>query len=332
MTEDTQSLEQFYSDMVTLSFGREEHLLYFPARDRSAHPDSMGDRLAALLRACHDHERLLLATSIQALMLTTVPPHILQQQCEKIVLGEESEYDTLLLRLEARGYSCEAQVEEKGQVSMRGGIVDVWPPTESLPLRIEFFGSVADSIRTFDPMEQRSLEKRSALLIPPASEQLEEGAGIDPTAYLPSHAGWIWVDREGIEQHAKRYEESMAKVGASDFITPADTLLRPPAATGSLYFTSVPDEKAISIPFDFKPCETLSTVTSGHSLHPDIMEQPRKKWIDELVDQGMRGMRDPRFSEFTRGLRPFLRGLSASGARTQGPADPRRPLVRRIPE
>ena len=57
-----------------------------------------------------------------------------------------------------------------GEASRRGGIIDVWPPAEDMPLRIELFGDDVESIRTFDPGTQRSSELREAVRIGPARE------------------------------------------------------------------------------------------------------------------------------------------------------------------
>ena len=68
------------------------------------------------------------------------------------------------------GYEREAMVEGCGQCAMRGSIVDVFPPTELDAIRIEFFDDEIDSIRSFDPISQRSIERAKDILITPASE------------------------------------------------------------------------------------------------------------------------------------------------------------------
>ena len=68
------------------------------------------------------------------------------------------------------GYSREDIVEGEGQFSIRGGILDVFSPNMENPLRIEFFDDETDSIRTFDPYTQRSIEKLSEARIIPATE------------------------------------------------------------------------------------------------------------------------------------------------------------------
>ncbi len=86
-----------------------------------------------------------------------------------------------LLRWLGLGYRTDAVVEEVGQLSRRGGIVDIWPPNMLWPVRIELFGEEIDSLRLFDPATQRTLvEARNVreVLIGPASEALPRyGAG-----------------------------------------------------------------------------------------------------------------------------------------------------------
>ena len=68
------------------------------------------------------------------------------------------------------GYEPEPLVEEPGQFSRRGGIVDVFPPTEAAPIRIEFFGDEVESVRSFDPLTQRSRDQLGQCRIGPATE------------------------------------------------------------------------------------------------------------------------------------------------------------------
>src|SRR5207237_6237141 len=68
------------------------------------------------------------------------------------------------------GYESSVLVEEPGQFSRRGGIVDFYPPTSGLPIRIELFGDEIDSIRLFSPLTQRSERQASAVIVTPSCE------------------------------------------------------------------------------------------------------------------------------------------------------------------
>jgi transcription-repair coupling factor (superfamily II helicase) len=73
--------------------------------------------------------------------------------------GDAINPDELFQALEKQGYTLDVEVYEKGFAARRGGIIDVWPPTCDLPVRIEFFGNEVESLRTFEPDTQRSVEK-----------------------------------------------------------------------------------------------------------------------------------------------------------------------------
>ena len=68
------------------------------------------------------------------------------------------------------GYEVEDVVEVPGQMSKRGGIIDVFPPCSQLPVRIEFFGNQIESMRCFDPESQRSTSPVSSLIVTPAKD------------------------------------------------------------------------------------------------------------------------------------------------------------------
>jgi len=89
-----------------------------------------------------------------------------------IRLGDTIEPFRLLADCEAVGYRLENIVEVPGTMSHRGGIIDIYPPTAESPVRLEFFGDSIESIRTFDPATQRSIDKVPAVKIEPATELL----------------------------------------------------------------------------------------------------------------------------------------------------------------
>ena len=91
-------------------------------------------------------------------------------------------------RLVALGYDREVQIEAPGQFAVRGGILDVYPLTEELPIRIELWGDEVDSIRTFDVETQRSIENLEEVSICPAVEFPQEGEkGVSFLDYFPNN-------------------------------------------------------------------------------------------------------------------------------------------------
>ena len=90
----------------------------------------------------------------------------------ELEVGEEAELDEVVRRLAAAAYSRVDLVEKRGEFAVRGGIVDVFPPTEEHPLRVEFWGDEIDEIRSFAVADQRSLEATPRLWAAPCRELL----------------------------------------------------------------------------------------------------------------------------------------------------------------
>src|SRR5207302_8966485 len=72
--------------------------------------------------------------------------------------------------LEEQGYEPEAQVTQKGELALRGGILDLYPLTSPWPVRLEFFGDELESLRHFDPQTQISRDEIPSATLPPAGE------------------------------------------------------------------------------------------------------------------------------------------------------------------
>ena len=114
----------------------------------------------------------LVVASAPAFMQQTAPYNDFTAACHTISSGMEVEPFQLLSRWQALGYRLESMVEVPGTISHRGGIIDIYPPTSDLPARLEFFGNNVDSIRLFDPANQRSLRTVSSVTVAPATELL----------------------------------------------------------------------------------------------------------------------------------------------------------------
>lgn len=120
-----------------------------------------------------------IVTSVRSLMTRTLPRREFLQACQELAVGQRFSIEAILQQWARSGYSRVNTVLESGQFSRRGGILDVWPPAEPLPLRLEFFGDEIETIRRFDPTSQRTVELLSAAWITPAREFLVREAGGD---------------------------------------------------------------------------------------------------------------------------------------------------------
>ncbi len=181
----------------------------------------------------------IIVAPLRAVMSRTLPRRDFIKSSKLLRLGQSFAMDTLLRSWVDIGYQAVETVLETGQFSRRGGILDVWPPAEPYPARLEFFGDELDTLRTFDPATQRTLHSLEQLLVTPAREALPGRAaeiGLDlgdldefylpqlhPTPaslldYLPRQA-LVLVDDLGLLQTTANAIEEQAVKMRSDSIT-----------------------------------------------------------------------------------------------------------------
>ena len=123
--------------------------------------------------------RKVVVTSIDAFASRYTPRKLFNEYKFTIKLGEEVELKEILDLLISSGYERVEMVEGKGECSLRGGLLDVFPPDSLYPYRIELFGNEVDSIRTFNTESQRSIEKVNKVDIFPAREIILNSEIID---------------------------------------------------------------------------------------------------------------------------------------------------------
>jgi len=111
-------------------------------------------------------------TSVRSLMTRTLPRHDFLKACKKLAVNQTIQPDSLLRNWAEIGYQRVNTVLEPGQFSSRGGILDIWATSETMPVRLDFFGDEIETIRKFDPASQRTIEKLDSILVTPAREYL----------------------------------------------------------------------------------------------------------------------------------------------------------------
>ncbi len=126
-------------------------------------------RMEILARLLADEPAVVVAP-LKALMQKVVPRSLLDAYLEIIAPGGEIPREDLVAKLIAGGYQRTTLVEEKGAFSLRGHVLDIFPPMENQPLRLEFDGDELESVRTFDPASQRSTGRQDAFVLSPARE------------------------------------------------------------------------------------------------------------------------------------------------------------------
>ncbi len=162
-----------------------DSVAYFPAWETLPHErlsprsDTSGQRLAVLRRLAHPDPAdprtgplLAVAAPVRSLLQPMVGGlgDLLPVSLE---VGQSVDLEEVVTRLVEIGYARSELVEKRGDIAVRGGILDVFPPTEEHPLRVDFFGDEVEEIRYFKVADQRSLEvAETGLWAPPCRELL----------------------------------------------------------------------------------------------------------------------------------------------------------------
>src|SRR5947199_4401175 len=140
-----------------------------PYAGASPHAETLERRALALWRLARRKQDFVLLSS-RALARRTVTPAEVLQAGAMLRRDEDTAPEELVEKLFAGGYVREDPVNAIGDFSIRGGILDVWPPGRNAPARIEFFGDTVDSIREFDPETQLSTTQLIEVEIVPMRE------------------------------------------------------------------------------------------------------------------------------------------------------------------
>ena len=146
----------------------------FPAREVpllemvSPSVDVEASRTSALYQLSQSKAPILVA-SVDALSEWTMPPKDLAVASLYFVVGDDLLLEDLVPKLEGTGYRKVPTVDEQGELAVRGGIIDLWPPGFEYPLRVELGGDTVESIRLFDPGDQRSFAPSEDLVVLPSA-------------------------------------------------------------------------------------------------------------------------------------------------------------------
>jgi transcription-repair coupling factor (superfamily II helicase) len=129
-----------------------------PFKRLSYHNETAAKRIRALYRLIEDEMPPVVVTTVSALLQRLIPKLMLSDYAEIIMAGEDIDRDLLIEKLISGGYVRAAIVEEPGDFCVRGGILDIYSPLYSDPLRIELFGETVDSLRFFSAATQRRIQ------------------------------------------------------------------------------------------------------------------------------------------------------------------------------
>lgn len=204
-----------------LLFGEETYL--YPARDllfyyADIKGKTLTNRRMEVLRAIAEkkkEEPVTVVTTMDAFLDGIISPDEIQKNRIHITGEDTVDLTKLEQDLTALGYERESQIEAPGQFAVRGGIIDVFPLAEEMPVRIELWGDEIDSIRMFDAKSQRSIENISEITIYPASENCFGNNGlVSFLKYFPENETLLFYDephrlQETAETVEAEYTESL---------------------------------------------------------------------------------------------------------------------------
>ena len=176
-----------------------------------AHNIELVSARVSVLSALARGEKLLTVACVNAVTRRLAPPEVFRRHHLTLRRGEVFDPAALALSLQDMGYERVPLTEIPGSFSQRGSIVDVFPITAARPLRIEFFDDEIDSIRWFDPAEQRSQEEADCAFLPPARELPVDGAARERARrLLQSEYDKSWSSLRG--QSRKNLEKTYAPI------------------------------------------------------------------------------------------------------------------------
>ncbi|MEE8574615.1 MAG: transcription-repair coupling factor, partial [Thermodesulfobacteriota bacterium] len=190
-------------------------------------------------------------TSSRNLIERVMPKAALIGGVFTIKFAEEYPRDELLLKLAEAGYERRVTVEERGEMSVRGGIIDIFPPIEARPVRIEFFGDEVESIRPFDPSTQRSVGEREEVLILPVTE-------------IPGGEEVCHASRERLIERAGDLDAKRA-----DWEGVSSELLDGRAGHAAAFLWPLFYNEAATV-FDYLPTETLVTLVEPAKVSEEV--------------------------------------------------------------
>ncbi len=144
-------------------FGLSHPILSFPS-------EGMNERLSCLFHLLSSVNFLLIAEE-ETIKEKIISPDDFLKFSSKIKVNEDLKRESFIKGLVSSGYEGAPMIERRGEFSIRGGIIDIWSPQDENPLRIELFGEKIESLRRFDPVTQRSIEKTKEARIIPFTSQ-----------------------------------------------------------------------------------------------------------------------------------------------------------------
>ncbi len=269
-----------------------------PHESKLPHSDVISERLEtllALLATTNEPEQTppITVTTAVALLQCTYAPNSLAGRVRRLRRGDQMNPLDLVEWLESQGYEPEAKVNSKGEIALRGGILDIYAPTTPWPVRLEFFGDELDSLRYFDPVTQISRESIADITIPPAGEigilkqENKEGIAALSTLidYLPADALLVLCEPETLKEKAEEYGAGLPH--NDPFYVPFDQALTKAQEKGLCRLEVYEDDIAVeeniteSLHLDLASLDAFRPIVE-RAPDPQVSEAQRREFFEQL--------------------------------------------------
>ncbi|USB33307.1 transcription-repair coupling factor [Paenibacillus sp. YPG26] len=261
-----------------------EQVLLYPANELVAaeaavsSPETLAQRIEVLLK-CSQGFRGIVVVPFSGVRRYVPVPEMLANAELKLELGGTIELDSFLTQLVELGYERVQRVENRGEMSVRGGIIDIYPLTSKLAYRIELFDDEIDSIRTFDPADQRSVDQVKQVFLPPSKELIATGERLDRAAEAVSAR---------LADQMEKMTDRQAKIKLKEEISREIELLKEHVSFPEIYkYISLiyPENKTL---YDYMPKDTLLIIDEPARLLETgkQLERDEAEWHLHLFQNG----------------------------------------------
>jgi transcription-repair coupling factor (superfamily II helicase) len=282
VTHNLYQAQKVYDDLVNLL--PSEQIFLYPANDLiaselgTASPELRAQRIDVLNYWSHQSKGIIV-TPISGLRKILPPKELWQRSQLTFKVGEEVELDEQLMKLVSLGYERVGMVASPGEFSIRGGIIDIYPLTEELPVRIELFDTEIDSIRTFTIENQRSQKRMDQVTIGPAVETIFTDEDLQRGINLLE---------KGLSETVKKVKDPAVKEKILEHVGQELEQLKQGSIPEHIFkYLSLFYEKPTSL-LDYVPDETVVILDETTRIHEtsDQLDKEEADWITDLLSAG----------------------------------------------
>ncbi|MDQ0091749.1 transcription-repair coupling factor (superfamily II helicase) [Paenibacillus anaericanus] len=261
-----------------------DEVLLYPANELVAaesavsSPEMLAQRIEVLLQ-CSQGFRGIVVAPYSGVRRFIPTPETMREAWLEIKLGGTLQLDAFLNKMIELGYERVERVESRGEMSIRGGIIDFYPLTSTLAYRIELFDDEIDSMRTFDPADQRSVDQVKQVSIPPCKELIASKDRLEKAAQAASNR---------LEAQLEKMTDRKAKAKLKEEVSKEIEMLREHIYFSEIYkYISLiyPENKTL---YDYVASDTLLILDEPARLLETAkqLERDEAEWNLNLFQNG----------------------------------------------